>query len=116
MKEFLLTIDKEQAVYLEKLTYETGAGKSIIDNMFTTHRKDADTSVMDSPIWKKYMEDYQKSFTEFEIAKEKLTKQITPIVAEKVGVESPTFDWEMDDFDQAQIRIKVYNTDCDNCK
>lgn len=113
MQSFNVTIEKEQAIYLERLTYETGSMKSIIDHMFTSHAKDKDTSLFNSVIWKEYMNDYQKAFTEYDIAKEKLTESLKPIVAEKIGYETEAFGWRMESFDDAIVRIDVYDDeDC----
>lgn len=114
MQKFTVAIEKEQAVYLERLTYETGSMKSIIDHMFTSHAKDKDTSLFNSVIWKEYMNDYQKAFTEFDIAKDKLTQQLKPIVAEKIGRETDAIGWDMESFDEALVNVYVYDDD-ENC-
>lgn len=106
METFTLTIDENVCNYLERLTYETGSMKDIIDHMFVSHKNDTDTSLFDSVPWKSYMEQYQKAFVEFDAAKEKFSNELQPIVAEKVG-RDVSFIWKIVSFDDNLIEIQI---------
>lgn len=107
MQTFNITIDEKTSNYLERLTYETGYMKDIIDHIFISHKNDADASLFDSVPWKTYMKKYQEAFAEFDMAKEKLTEELMPIVKEKLNKEIVSFTWRIVNFNDNLIEIQV---------
>lgn len=70
MKSF--EIPEATSDYLQRLAFEKMAREDVIDRILTSHRDDADSSVVDGEPFKRYMRDLVEVSAEYEKAKESL--------------------------------------------
>lgn len=77
-KTIKVTVDQELVNYIERLSYEEAAYKDIILTLLETHKGDPDGSSVDNPVFRSYQEKYSKAKAEYELAKERITKEYIP--------------------------------------
>lgn len=106
-KTFYLEISQETSDYLQRLGMGVDARLEIINRLFTSHVKDPDDSVLTSVPFTKYHKEFEELNAEYQMAKETLGKELTPLVEEKVGQPGVTFDWLIEDFNSHKVKITV---------
>lgn len=111
MKTYEVEISQELANYLQRLGYEVDTRLSIIDRLFTNHKDDTDASVFESVPFKTYSKQLEDVQAEYNMAKDKMTEYLRPLVAETEGVpeEEVLFDWRIDDFNSLKATIIVHD-------
>ena len=108
MKKINIEFNQEQADYLQRLGVEVDSKVFLIDRMFANHASDTDTALFDSIPFKHYMSEYEKAYTEWELAKKDLENTILkPEVKKITGVENPLFNWKIDDYLSGECEITL---------
>lgn len=106
-KTFYLPISQEMCNYLQRLSTAIDARLEVINRLFTSHKDDTDDSVLTSIPFRTYQKEYEDLNAEYSLAKDKLSEELLPIVKEKIGNENVTFNWQIEDFNSAQVRIDI---------
>lgn len=107
LKKYTIPANLEMVNYIQKAAYETNAKKAIIDFMFDSHKMDTDDSLFQSVPFKKYMKEYEESNTEFELIKDRYSKELQKIIDEKEGRENVIFNWRIEDYELDVITIEI---------
>ena len=105
MKQITITVNQELVNYIERLSYEEASYKDIIVTLLEAHKNDADGSAIDNPVFKSYQEKYAKAKSEYELAKNQITKEYIPEC-----LINHNYDWNLD-FSTNELTITV-NCDC----
>lgn len=98
-KEIILDINKETCDYLQRLTFEIEANKSVITRLLSDAKDDVDASVLESIPFKTYHKKMEESMYMYETAKNELTNEFK----ERLG--SNNFTWFIDNFSEAKARV-----------
>lgn len=104
-KTMTLEVNQELVNYIERLSYEEASYKDIILTMLEIHKGDADGSAVDNPVFRAYQEKYSKAKAEYELAKERITKEYIPDC-----LKNHQTDWNLD-FETNVLTITV-SCDC----
>lgn len=107
MKSYYLELPTKTVNYLERLDYELSAKQSVIDYIMTSHKDDADASVLEGAPFKHYEKELEKNAAEYAEAKKELTNYLIPLVQEKEGKQNVTFDWNIEDFSDKRVKITL---------
>ena len=107
MKSYYLDLPEKTVNYLERLDYEVSAKQSVIDYIMTSHKDDADASVLEGAPFKHYAEGLEKSIVEYTKAKKSLSDYLMPLVCKREGRETVAFDWIIEDFADKRAKITL---------
>lgn len=107
MKSYYVELPEKTVNYLERLDYEVSAKQSVIDYIMTSHKDDADASVLEGAPFKHYAEELEKSIVEYTKAKKSLSDYLMPLVCKREGRETVAFDWIIEDFADKRVKIML---------
>lgn len=80
MRTIKINVPAEVVNYVQRVGFECEARADIIKWMFDRHKLDEDASVISSPAFKAYHDEYVEFRTEFEMAKVKIQEEYVPKV------------------------------------
>ena len=78
MKKIIINIDKEKDLYLERINYELGFVKDVIQRIIESHPNDPD--VINAPAFKAYQKQGSELQAEYSMATSEIEKQYIPEV------------------------------------
>ena len=78
MKTYTVEVNQELVNYIERLSYEEASYKDVILTMLEAHQNDTDSSVIKSPVFRAYQEEYSRVKAEYEMAKKQITEEYIP--------------------------------------
>lgn len=102
---FYLPVPEEVRDYLQRLDYEVSARVFVIDRILTSHKDDADASVIEGIPFQTYQKQLEEKNSEYAMAKNKFTNQLKPLVQKHTGKEEVSFTWTIEDFSELQAKI-----------
>lgn len=101
-QNFYVSITQQQANLLQRLGMEVDSKMFLIK--FLSQENGS------SEILKKYIEEYEKAFAEFQLAKQALqTDYLTSEVKKITGLEHPEYKWSINDYNTLECKITVLN-------
>lgn len=100
-----IRVDQQLVDYIERLSYEEASLKDIILTYMDAHKSDADDSAINNPIFKSYQDKYIAAKSEYEIAKNRITKEYIPTC-----IENHKYEWNLD-FETNILTIEI-KCDC----
>ena len=107
MKTFYINISKETCDYLQRLHYEINTSRNVVTALLDQHKDDPDASVLTGVPFQTYHKKLEEAEYSYQIAKDELTKELTPKVQEHEGNENVVFDWNLEDFQIPQVLITI---------
>lgn len=71
-------VNEELVNYIQRLAYDVNSHRGVITKLIEDHAKDADASILISPVFTNYHDKLSSLEAEFEIAKETLENTVIP--------------------------------------
>ena len=107
----LVLVDLPEEVFnkMQRLTYEVSTTQYVVNMFLTDHIKDPTPEAVESPVFKKYQQQYIDLSIKFDQEKEKITEEFVP---DELKSESTT--WNIN-FKTRQLEITVFEGDNCNC-
>lgn len=106
MKQIKITVPEEVSNEVQRASMEMTARQGVIDRYLDKHMDDVDHSAIDSEPFKYFMSKLAEAETEFELAKEAITRKYVPKYLDNHEVE-----WNLE-YDTNALTITV-KCDCD---
>lgn len=100
MREYMITLDEDFCNEIQRLSFEVESRKSIINSIFDLHKDDPDSSVLTSPSFKRYQNEYTEFFAEYEMKKEVVNTFIPDFLKEH------QLSWNLD-FSTRTLKITI---------
>lgn len=87
--------EKEAVDYLSRLSYECESHKSVVASLIDSHK--TDETFIDTPLFKKYHERYEKALSSFQVAKDTFSINNVPKYVKEAGKDpNVVVDWNLD--------------------
>lgn len=106
-KNFKLQLTEDMVKELQVLGAEVDARTYIIDSMFENHKTDGDDSIFTSVPFRAYQKELIEFRRKYDKEVEALGMKLIPMVQEYLGVDDVDFDWEIKDFSDLEVEIRV---------
>ena len=106
-KIFKLQLTEDMVRELQVLGAEVDARAYIIDSMFENHKTDTDDSMFTSVPFRAYQKELIDYRRKYDKEVEALGMKLIPMVQEHLGEDNIDFDWEIKDFSDLEVEIKV---------
>lgn len=98
-------IDNEILTKLEKTYYELNMRSHIIERLIDLHS--ADKEFINSPLFKKYEEQYCEAYIAYETIKNLFNDYLREILMNEDALLCENFDWEVQSFALNTVRIDI---------
>lgn len=100
MKKIIVNIDKEKALYLERINYELGFVKDVIQRIIESHPNDPD--VINGPAFKIYQKQGAELQAEYSMAAAEIEKQYIPEI-----LKSHKYNWSIP-IDSNEMIVSIF--------
>ena len=108
MQTVVIKISQEQANYLQRLGLEIDTKVFLIERMIDMHKDD--TSFSESPAFQYYIQEYEKAYAEYELAKEEFQNDYVKVEINRLfGNGAKVLKWNIDDFRSLECKVLINN-------